>query len=342
MRAPDGSEAGTKLVHSARPARGMDVQPPPMPAELDVYRASRGQRRARRRGVGKLAGRQHGVIARCQLLALGFSDDSIDRQIGWGDLHMVHRSVYAVGHPRLTLRGRWMAAVLSCGSGALLSHRSAAALWGILPRLGAQPEVTAETDRRHRSGLRIHRASLLPADRSLIDCIPVTSLTRTLLDLAAVVPSRLEEAMEKSEQRGQFDLSAVDELIARSRGRRGVARLRAAIGAYREPIFVRSEMERRFLARVRGADLPTPSINAFVEGHEVDALWPEERLVVELDGYEFHRTRRAHERDRRRDDDLALVGYDVVRLTWSRLGEPDLADRLVAHLTRRRRELGLK
>ena len=312
-----------------------------MPAELEIDGNSGRRSQARQRRVAEIAARQHGVIARWQLVELDWSHDAIDHRVRRGALHVVHHAVYAVGHARLSRKGRWMAAVLSCGPAGVLSHRSAAALWGICRPPHSQPEVIIDRDRPRRPGVTVRRATLARADRSVIDGIPVTSLPRTFLDLAAVAPWVVEPALEEAERLELFDLRAVEELIRRSNGRRGVARLRAALSHYREPAFMRSEMERRFLGLVRKAGLPRPSTNWVVLGHEVDVLWPEEQLVVELDGYEFHRTRRAHELDRRRDDDLGLAGFRVIRLTWSRLAEPGLAARLAAHLDRRRRELGL-
>ena len=288
-----------------------------------------------------MAASQHGVVARYQLVQIGYGPDAIDFRIDRGRLHVVHRGVYAVGHPVCSLRGRWMAAVLCAGPAAVLSHRSAAALWGLTKPSTHPPEVTAGAERQ-RPGLRTHVASLTADDRTTHDAIPVTSLARTLLDLAAVAPGLLERALEEAERLGLFDLRAVDELMSRSAGRRGVARLRAALAGFREPVALESELERRFLRLVRRADLPGPAFRAFVAGYEVDAVWWEERLVVELDGYKFHRTRAAWERDRIRDDDLGLAGFKVVRLTWSRLDEPDLGNRIRAHLARRRSELGLE
>jgi very-short-patch-repair endonuclease len=236
-----------------------------------------------------------------------------------------------------------MAAVLACGPGALLSHRSAGALWGITWPTSLPPDVTVSAVRRQRTGLRQHSVrNFTAADRAVCDGIPLTSLPRTLLDLATILtPQRLERALEESERLGLFDLRAVEDLMSRSTGRRGVARLRSALSAYREPAFTRSELERRFLELVKEAGLPRPSANAWVEGHEVDVIWRRERLVVELDGYEFHRTRAAHERDRRRDEELALAGYQVIRLTWQRIERRDeLIERLRRHLRRRRGEVG--
>jgi very-short-patch-repair endonuclease len=138
--------------------------------------------------------------------------------------------------------------------------------------------------------------------------------------MAAVLPrTDLERALEQAERQELFDLAATQELIQRSRGHRGIGRLRRAIDSYRPAALTRSELERRFLGLIRAARLPEPSVNCLVEGHVVDLFWPHRRLVVELDGFETHRTRRAFEHDRRRDEDLKLAGIDVLRLTWRRI-----------------------
>jgi len=160
-----------------------------------------------------------------------------------------------------------MAAVLTCGPNAVLSHRSAAALWGIAPPPTSGIDVLADSDRHARPGLRVRRATLSAVDRNSCDDVPTTSLPRTLLDIAAVAPWALERALEESERLELFDLRAFEELISRSRGRRGVRRLRDALAAYREPAFTRSELERRFLRLVEEAGLPKPSVNIWVAGH---------------------------------------------------------------------------
>jgi hypothetical protein len=178
-------------------------------------------------------------------------------------------------------------------------------------------DVTVPTRRRARPGISVHTSPLDRADRATIDGIPVTSLSRTLLDLAEVVkPRQLERAVEAAEASGQFDLAAVDEVISRCRGRRGLGRLGAALAAYRPPPFTRSELEQRFTELVQEAGLPLPSQNVHRHGYEVDAVWENERIIVELDGYEHHRTRAAFERDRDRDARLRAKGWTVLRFTW--------------------------
>jgi very-short-patch-repair endonuclease len=166
--------------------------------------------------------------------------------------------------------------------------------------------------------------SLIDTDRTVIDGIPVTSLARTLLDYAEVArPQELRHALEAAERRELFDLRAIRELLARCKGRRGGKALKAAIAELTGPApWTRSELERRFLELIRQHELPEPHANVLVEGHLVDFHWPRQRLVVEVDGFEFHRSRRAFENDRARDAALQLAGQRVVRVTHRQLGEP--------------------
>jgi hypothetical protein len=219
--------------------------------------------------------------------------------------------------------GRYLAAVLASGSRAVLSHRSAADLWGIRPN-ATRIEVTVPHDggRRGPPGVQVHRTRMLaPQDFTVNDGIPVTSVARTLLDLSGVVKAPdLATAIDRAERSGSFDLTAVVDVLDRANGRRGARALRRAIAAY-EPSTQKSVLERRFKDLLRTApDIPSPAFNAAVEGeqatHEVDAFWPAQRLAVQLDGFEFHRTRRDRERDAASDADLELVGHRVMRLTW--------------------------
>ncbi len=291
-----------------------------------------------------MAKRQHGVVSIRQLLGpLGYSQAAIARAVGSGRLHRVHRSVYAVGHTHLSLRAHCLAAVLACGPNALLSHASAAWLWGISNRSPAPIEVTGPVRRRPRLPVRLHHSQILiPADCAVLDGIPVTAVPRTLLDLAAAVPNaRLEHAIDRSEQLGLFDLAAVEPLLARAGGHHGVGRQRCALGIYRPPDFVRSELERRFLALVRKAKLPRPSANFNLAGFELDVYWPEERFVVELDVYETHGTHAAFESDRLRQEELKLAGIEMVRVTGPRLDREPMRviERIARLLAQRRREL---
>ena len=194
-----------------------------------------------------------------------------------------------------------MAAVLACGPAALLSHQSGAAHWELLASARSRIDVIAPRSRTVRPGIAVHRIRHMhPADRALKDGIPVTTVARTLLDLAAAIPLRqLKRALEQAERLRLFDLKAIERLLSRSRGHRGRSALVALLGAYSgPPPATRSELERRFLDICSDAGLPRPLVNVFIAGFEVDAVWPDRRLVVELDGYRFHHTREAFERDR--------------------------------------------
>lgn len=272
--------------------------------------------------VAELAARQHGVVARAQLTEIGLGRGAIRRRLEAGRLLPVHRGVYAVGHRRISPRGRLMAAVLAAGPGALASHRSAA--WMLeLRRGGPTPEVTVPTRTRGpRRNLLVHLArDLRTADRTERDGIPTTTVARTLLDLADVLrPRELERAFEDAERLRILDLGEVRALIARSPGRHGLARINALLSEHAEASFdTSSELERRFLDLCRCGGLPAPATNVLVAGYVVDVLWPESRLVVELDGHAYHRTRAAFERDRVRDAALQLAGYRVLRITYRRL-----------------------
>jgi hypothetical protein len=234
-----------------------------------------------------------------------------------------------------------MAAVLACGEEALLSHRSAAALWGLAPYAGSSIDVTAPGSRRApRNKLIVHGGLVRSEERSVHDAIPVTSVARTLLDLAEVVDRRrLERAIEEVDRRGLFDLRAIQRVCERNRGRRGLRPLLTLLPSLAPAPETRSELERRFVHLCAEAGLPTPVMNAQVAGFEVDALWPRAGLVVELDGYAFHGTRAAFERDRAKDAALQVAGYRVLRLTHRRLTtEPATVEQLIRPLLDRPRQ----
>ncbi len=259
-----------------------------------------------------------------------------------GRLHPVCRGVYSVGHARVSRHGRCLAATLSCGEGALVSHRSAAWVWGLTKRFAIPVEVTAVSPRRTREKIRVHSAkALTPTDRARPEGVPATSVPRTLLDFAAADPFYLEQALDNAHRLGLLDLIALDTLISRSRGFRGVARLRGALAIHRTPAFTRSGLERHFIRLAQDHGLPPPSINFFVEGCELDAYWPAERFAVELDTYDYHGTPKAFEDDRVRQENLKLAGIEIVRITATRLDhEPKrVMSRLKRLLAQRRSQL---
>ena len=282
--------------------------------------------RSRERELAVLAGRQRGVIAQYQLRELGFTRSGIQRRLAAGRLHRIHQGVYAVGHTVLSTQGRLMAAVLACCPGAVLSHRHAAALWGLHRTSRAVIDVSTTRRLRGRPGIEVHHVRRLdPSDRTVRDGIPVTSVARTLLDFAEVAEQRqVERAIDEAERLRLFDLSAINALIARSTGRRGLKPLQAVLANASEPPATRSELEHRFAAFCRDAGLPQPAFNIMVAGYEVDAVWEDRKLVVELDSWSFHGGRQAFEADRERDTALQLARYRVVRVTWRKLTrQPD-------------------
>jgi very-short-patch-repair endonuclease len=288
--------------------------------------------------VAELAARQWGVVALGQMLALGLSRAGVVRRVRGGRLHRVHREVYAVGHLRLGREGRWLAAVLACGEGAVLSHRSAAAHWGLLQSAAALIDVRAPRGRHGGRGIRLHRSRFLDArDSTSHHGIPITTVPKTLLDLAATVRAdRLERALAQAEHLRLYDHRAITDLLARSNGHRGTAAL-AAASARQEPRLTRSELEARFLKLVRNAGLPEPLVNLTLTAPdhprlEVDFCWPTHRLIVETDGWDTHHTKAAFERDRRRDAALTANGWRVVRFTW-REQQATIQRRLTALLT---------
>ena len=278
--------------------------------------------------VAALAAAQHGVVARWQLVGLGLGRGAIQHRLDRGRLHRVYLGVYSVGHPRVIRRGRLMAAVLACGQEAVLSHRSAASLWNLLADNRPRTDVTVPG--RTRAGIAaviLHQPRTLDErDLTVVDAIPVTAVGRTLLDVAATRPRReLERAFENAERQRVLDLHEVRGVLDRSEGHRGRRPLSALIEQFSElPPTLRSELERDLFERLRAAGLPLPSANVTIAGHEVDFAWLGHKVIVEIDGWEFHRGRLAFERDRRRDIDLQLEGYIVLRFTWARLrDEPD-------------------
>ena len=237
-----------------------------------------------------------------------------------GRLHPVHDGVYVVGHPLLLRYTRYMAAVLACGDDAVSSHRSAAAILGLRPPSSAPVEVLVpRTGGRRRRGIDVRTTRSLPAAEVIVcEGIPCTSPARTLVDLATVLTRRqLRRALERSVELRMFDGRRLDAALVRANGRRGTATLRELVaGLPDETGPARTEIERRFLEVVRRYRLPLPVVNANVGNYEVDFHWPAERLIVETDGRAFHDTPHQFEEDRRRDLDLTLAGWHVVRVGW--------------------------
>jgi very-short-patch-repair endonuclease len=277
-------------------------------------------------GLARLAARQHGVVSRDQLGDLGFTKAKIQTLVARDRLPRVHRCVYAVGHAPLGARGRWMAAVLACGPGAALSHGDAAALHDIRHVGGGAVHVTA-TKRHDLEGVRCHWARILhPIDCARVDGIPVTTLARTYLDLAEILNhGRLIDALEAAQRQNKLDVSALHAVIARNPGRHATHPLREAIAELDDqPPLIQSPAEQAFRELVRNYGLPQPQFNVYVEGELVDAVWWEQRLVAEVDGWNFHRSKRSFANDRRRDRKLVKAKFRAVRYTGDEvLGEPE-------------------
>jgi very-short-patch-repair endonuclease len=261
------------------------------------------------------------VVSRVELLAMGLGSRRIDHWIGRGLLHRIHRGVYAVGRRALTRGGAWMAAILAAGPDAVLSHRSAAALWGVRQTSRAVVEVTAQRPCR-RAGIESHCEVLPPDEITVHDGIPVTTPARTLFDLAAVLtPQQLEHALNEAEIRRLTSPIPLDALIARHPRRKGTQALRRALERQRQQgeTVIRSDFETAFLDFADKYGLPRPKMNQPLGPYFPDACWPEQRVIVELDSYAIHTTRQAFEQDRDRDRNLTLAGYTVVRVTWRHL-----------------------
>lgn len=284
--------------------------------------------------LARLAARQHGVITRRQALAAGVGAEAIRDRVRRGALHPVHRGVYRVGHPVPAPLACEQAALLAVGSSAYLARRTAARLWGLLPPCAeADIEILLVGRQvRRRRGIAVRRAAMPPAgpDVRSVGGLPVLAPARTVVDLAAELEdAELERIVHEAQVLRVASAAAVGAALARAGPVPGATRLRRVLDGVGGGA-TRSEAERELRKVVRAARLPAPHLNVRIGGYEVDALWPRERLVVEVDGFAAHGTRRAFERDRRRDMELQTLGYRVVRVTWRQLTQEQHA--LVARL----------
>jgi very-short-patch-repair endonuclease len=283
----------------------------------------------------RLGSRQHGAITHAQLLAAGIGAGAIKHAVKTGGLHRVHRGVYIVGHLALAPGAKEAAALLACGKGAVVSHWSAAQLWGLVDAPPRRVDVTLVGRRcRPRRGIRLHGVSELDRrDVRLKHGLQVTAPARTLIDLAAEAGyDQLERAVAEARALRLVGERDLDAALNRAGTRIGAGRMRAFLRHEGGPVLTRSGGERRMRRLLRAAGLPMPLVNARVEGWEVDFLWPGQRVVVEVDGYPFHAHRRAFERDRRKDLALANAGYHVIRITVRQLLDEPLA--VVASIAR--------
>ncbi|MGH2988120.1 MAG: type IV toxin-antitoxin system AbiEi family antitoxin domain-containing protein [Solirubrobacterales bacterium] len=274
-----------------------------------------------RRGVWALAERQHGVVTRAQLLAAGIGPHRVKHRLARGRLHPIHRGVYAVGRPRLTRHGLWMAAVLACGPSAVLSHESAAALWGLRPQGRPEIEVSVRTGRaRTRRRIVVHRRANLGArDVTVRDRIPVTTPICTLVDIAlALDREELEAAINAADRRELVGPDRLRRALNELPRRPGVANLREALDR-RTFTLTDSALERRFLPLARDAGLGQPLTGVRLNGFKVDFYWPDLGLVVETDGLRYHRTPAQQATDRLRDQAHTAAGLTSLRFTHAQV-----------------------
>jgi len=270
--------------------------------------------------IANLAVRQHGVVTRRQLIRSGLTRHAIEHRILTGRLRRVHAGVYGVG-PILSPRIREMAAVLAC-EGSVVSHRSAAAMHGIVRPRGVEEPVDLTHVRRlcRRPGIRMHRARLAGDEIARVDSVPTTVPARTLLDLSVAASAReIERALATAEREFPDVRSELSALVERYARMAGARLLRELLGRSAAASFTRSEAEERLLELIRAGGLPDPETNVIVLGYEIDCYWRRARLVVEVDGYEFHRSARAFIGDRKRDSALVAAGIRVLRLSWQQI-----------------------
>jgi hypothetical protein len=276
--------------------------------------------------IRALAEAQHGVVSTRQILELGIGEDIMRSRQEGGLLIPLYQGVFALGHQRVGREGRWMGAVLACGSGAVLSHFSAGHLWDLCGSYGPV-EVLRRSGGATHKGVRLHQTRRLePCEVTMEKGIPVVSIERALLDLAGQVGSkRLERMLVQAYKSGRLSWSALDRILTRGRGRKGAGRLRR-IAAEVDPgvLEARSVTEVDFLALWRRTEMSLPAVNVLVEGHLVDFLWAREKVIVETDSWGFHGDPGSFERDHETDVDLVAAGYDVHRTTYKMLDrDPD-------------------
>lgn len=273
-------------------------------------------RRMTAAGFWDLVRRQHGVVTRRQLLDLDMSTEAIEHRLAIGRLHRLYRGVYAVGRPEVDQRGRWMAAALSCGPAALLSHESAACLWGFWARAASIDVVVPEGTLRRRPGIRVHRRAGLGSEhRCVIDGIPVTDPISTLIDLASCAGLyRLDRAVNDADRLDLVDPESLRAALDATPPRPGVGRLRSLLDSH---TFAPTDsvLEWRFLQLACDAGLSRPGTQVMVNGFRVDFYWPDLGLVVETDGLRYHRTPAQQKKDRLRDQAHAAAGLTALRFT---------------------------
>jgi hypothetical protein len=267
--------------------------------------------------LAELAARQHGVVRLAQLLSLGFDRRAISRWVRDGRLHRIYRGVYAVGHAGLSREGRWLAAVFASGEGAALACHSAADLWHISRRPASLIDLVVPCQRRAQPGIRLLVSRTLEArDIVIHHGIPVTHVARTLVDLTDVkTPHQLANVIHEAGYWKRFNLDATRRAMARANGRHNLAILDRALEINATgSAGTKSDLEDAFLALLQSAGITEPLVNTRVEGEEADCLWPERRLIAEVDG-PGHQRPRAKRNDERKEGIWRAAGYEVLRFT---------------------------
>ena len=277
--------------------------------------------------VGALADRQHGVVSREQLLAAGVSAQAIGRAVRAGRLRPLFRGVYAVGHIAVRREGWWMAALLAGGEDAALSHLTAATLWELRtgPILPVEIITSSARGRKH-DRITTHRICLGASETLVFDRLRVTTPARTIVDLAGTLSARsLRETIERAQDRRRFHPGQIRASLAHGRRRPATGPLTDLLELMQpDADNARSHLERLFLALARGTGLPRPEVNRVIGGRRRDFSWPQQRLVVEVDGYRYHSSRQAKRRDHRRDRELTALGWRPIRLTYEEVAfEPN-------------------
>ena len=277
--------------------------------------------------IAAIAGRQDNVISREQLAALGVGRGVIARHLERRRWQRLHRNVYLIGAAPPTLRAAARAAALTCGEDAVISHRTAAALYGLMPAGGDVHVTVPGRNPGERTGIRTHRVTTLSfIDVVIRDDLRLTSPARTICDVAGTESlSVTERALNEARVQRLVTDSALERVIERTPTLKGSSVIRELLRAQEDSGYTRSEAERRMRRLAKAAGLAQPLTNTRLLGHEVDFLWPDQRLVVEVDGYQFHGHRQRFERDRRRDQQLVAAGYRVVRVTWIQLRDEPIA-----------------
>lgn len=284
---------------------------PVLPSEVDL-------------AIARLAHRQSGVVSRLQLIDLGLSPEAVSRRLFKGSLHRLVDGVYAVGHDRVSREGRWAAALLFAGPTACLSHRTALLLWGIDKGPG-RVEVIRDFNRTNprRANTRdkwlaVHRTRYLPErDLTRRNGFPVTTVARAMLDLTPrLTEIQLRDFLAAAKRKGLANHADFGDILDRGSGHQGIARLRRAVNEWDPSIAAtKSNVEALFLRLRKKYGIPAPDVNVDVGGFEVDCLWPDRRVIVELDTYTYHGDPVAFEKDRNRDLILEGMGFRVLRIT---------------------------